>query len=71
MLTQHYTQNISQTDDGKYEFSVANILYFHIHSLNTAVLQCPRDRYQQKHSIDLQPCNSFVAIYFPLYKNET
>lgn len=68
MLTQHYTLNISLADDAKYELSVANILYFHPHSVNIAILQRPWDAYQQKCSIDLQPCNSFVAIYFPLYK---
>lgn len=68
MLRQHYTPNISQTDDGKYELSVANIQYFYPHSVNIAFPQCPWDGYQQKYSIDLQACNSFVAIYFPLYK---
>lgn len=67
-LTQHYTLNISLADDAKYELSVANILYFHPHFVNIAIPQCPWDGYQQKYSIDLQPCNSFVTIYFALYK---
>lgn len=41
MLTKHYTANISQTDDGKHELSDTNILYFHPHSVNIAVLQSP------------------------------
>lgn len=68
MLTKHYAPNISQTGDGKHELSDTNILHFHPHSVNIAVLQSPWDGSQQKYSIDLQPCNSFVVIYFPLYK---
>lgn len=50
MLTKHY---ISETDDGKHELSDTNILYFHPHFVNIAVLQSFWDGSQQKYSVDL------------------